>query len=161
MIKSSEESKIRPAKNIAYAKITETALEIQHYLTPEKERRDKPNAVFFGETDARPDYYKSISIETFEQNTRQYHKKVRAIIDLTGFLLEPDVQTHINALERNLEKSISLFDRYKSLDELSAANPLLPAVSYVEVTDSADKLVSLMLKKSTSTIPFDFDLEKA
>ncbi|HNE06366.1 MAG TPA: hypothetical protein PLT08_17700 [Anaerolineales bacterium] len=152
MIKRNEDSRWLPTKHITYAKITEIALEIQYYLNTEDERKKQPIVVFFGVTDARPDYHQSVSIEKFEEIVNQYHKRVREIIDLTGMLLEPEIQTHLNALERNLEKTAGLFVKYKDLDKLK--NPLLPIINFVEVKESVDKIVSLMLEKSTGKIPF-------
>lgn len=151
IIKKSEESRWLPAKHVIYAKIMEIALEIQYYLSPE--RVADPLVVFFGMSDARPDYNKKINIENFIENLEQYHQRIKEVIDLTGMLLEPEIQTHLNALERHLEKAALLFVKYKDLEELSSAPPMLPVITYAEVKDSAVKLVNVMLENSTGTIP--------
>lgn len=63
LMQKREEKRFLPAKQVAYAKIAEVALEIQFYLTVPNERDSRPLVIFFGQNDAIPDYQRKFDVK--------------------------------------------------------------------------------------------------
>lgn len=90
----------------------------------------------------------------------EYHKRVREIIDLSGYLLEPEVQTYLNKLERNMDNILALSEREGGFLKATEDKPLLSFVYIGEIKNCTDQIVDLMIKKCSTTIPMEEKYKK-